>query len=298
MDQCEWLTSTDPERMLALVEAHNCPSHSGGTVGPKTSDRKLRLFACACAAIHGNLCVQERVILDAAYAVADGLEDRSCFDRLCTDHVRFGLFWCCHASAHEAARMWAQSNLERPAPRAALLRDVVGNPFRPAHFPTIRVRRPSTRRLPPLAHPMVPVAEEYDEIPVRPAWLTPAARSMTHAAYQERLPTGFLDDDRLAVLADALEEAGCRDDGLLQHLRGEEDYVFQKRCAGEVVGRGNKGLGYYEYWECLSCGNRCLIAPQTRDGRCHVITEVKMTHSLRGRHARGCWAVDAVLGKD
>jgi hypothetical protein len=44
---------------------------------------------------------------------------------------------------------------------------------------------------------------------------------LARAAYEERdLPDGTLDNDRLAVLADALEEAGCGDARILGHLRG------------------------------------------------------------------------------
>lgn len=40
------------------------------------------------------------------------------------------------------------------------------------------------------------------------------------AAYEERsLPAGTLEARRLAILADALEDAGCRDQEVLNHLR-------------------------------------------------------------------------------
>ena len=46
------------------------------------------------------------------------------------------------------------------------------------------------------------------------------------AAYEEReLPSGHLSPTRLAVLADALEEAGCRDADLLAHLRAPGPHV-------------------------------------------------------------------------
>jgi len=71
------------------------------------------------------------------------------------------------------------------------------------------------------------------------AWNAGAVRRLAEAAYAERqLPAGALDPARLAVLADALEEAGCTDADILGHLRA--------------------------------------AAP----------------------HARGCWAVDLLLGKE
>jgi hypothetical protein len=49
---------------------------------------------------------------------------------------------------------------------------------------------------------------------------------LAEPAYQERhLPADTLDLARLAVLADALEEAGCQDVQILGHLRsGGEHY--------------------------------------------------------------------------
>jgi hypothetical protein len=67
------------------------------------------------------------------------------------------------------------------------LRDIFGNPFRPASL--------------------------------APAWRTPAALKLAEAIYDER---AF---DRLPILADALEEAGCNDADILTHCRGGGDHV-------------------------------------------------------------------------
>ncbi len=76
-----------------------------------------------------------------------------------------------------------------------LLRDIFGNPF----------------RLPPT---------------LDPAWLTGTVKQLALSAYEEReLPSGHLDRHRLAVLADALEEAGCQEAELLGHLRSEQVHV-------------------------------------------------------------------------
>src|SRR5262245_24989357 len=59
-----------------------------------------------------------------------------------------------------------------------------------------------------------------------PACRTPEVLALARAAYEERaLPSGQLDPDRLAVLADALEEAGCDRAELLGHLRGPGPHV-------------------------------------------------------------------------
>src|SRR5262245_4805317 len=72
-----------------------------------------------------------------------------------------------------------------------LLRDILGNPFRPAK----------------LAADVL-------------SWNDGCVVKLVTAAYGDRqLPAGTLDPARLAVLADALEEAGCQDQEVLTHLR-------------------------------------------------------------------------------
>jgi hypothetical protein len=77
---------------------------------------------------------------------------------------------------------------------ADLVREVFGNPFRP--------------------------------VAISPAWRTPQVVALAQAAYDQReLPAGTLDPARMAVLADALEEAGCDNADILSHLRGPGPHV-------------------------------------------------------------------------
>jgi hypothetical protein len=63
-------------------------------------------------------------------------------------------------------------------------------------------------------------------VSVKRAWLTPSVLALATAAYSERRPyEGGLDPDRLAVLADALEDAGCTDADLLSHCRQPGEHV-------------------------------------------------------------------------
>jgi hypothetical protein len=51
-------------------------------------------------------------------------------------------------------------------------------------------------------------------------------KRLAEGAYEQRdRPAGTLDPARVAVLADALEEAGCADADLLRHLRGPGPHV-------------------------------------------------------------------------
>jgi hypothetical protein len=57
------------------------------------------------------------------------------------------------------------------------------------------------------------------------AWNDGTITRLAQAAYDERiLPAGTLDNTRLAILADALEEAGCSDEQILTHLRCGSDH--------------------------------------------------------------------------
>jgi hypothetical protein len=91
-------------------------------------------------------------------------------------------------------RLSSRMHIESILPQCQLLRCILGNPFRPAT--------------------------------VSPAWRTPQVVDLAQAAYEQReLPAGTLDLARLAVLADALEDAGCDQADLLTHLRGPGPHV-------------------------------------------------------------------------
>jgi hypothetical protein len=57
-------------------------------------------------------------------------------------------------------------------------------------------------------------------------WSDGTVPRLARAAYEERqLPSGHLDPGHLAVLADAVEEAGCTDAELVGHLRSPGPHV-------------------------------------------------------------------------
>jgi hypothetical protein len=80
---------------------------------------------------------------------------------------------------------------DHPRRRCLLLRDVFGNPFRPN---------------PPLAASVL-------------SWNDGTVRRIAEGVYQER---AF---DRLPVLADALQDAGCDHDDLIRHCRSAGPHV-------------------------------------------------------------------------
>ncbi len=59
----------------------------------------------------------------------------------------------------------------------------------------------------------------FRPVTLEPAWLTSTVRSLAEGIYAER---AF---DRMPILADALEEAGCDNADLLAHCRGDGPHV-------------------------------------------------------------------------
>jgi hypothetical protein len=58
------------------------------------------------------------------------------------------------------------------------------------------------------------------------AWNGGTVQKLAEDAYEQRVsPDGILANNRLALLADALEDAGCSDAELLAHLRSPGPHV-------------------------------------------------------------------------
>jgi hypothetical protein len=214
--EAEWLACGDPEAMRESLR-------------DKASDRTLRLFMAACCrrvwhALDDEEYRQEAV--EVAEKFADGLASaddlESAFGDLTdgnplhvwddianasvADFEEFDATSLAAAEAFEAAVKAVGEDYDRGdairraegEAQAGLARCVFGNPFRPA---------------PALA----------------PAWLRwngGTVSALARAVYEEReLPSGHLDPVRLALLADMLEDAGCTDVGILEHLRGPGPHV-------------------------------------------------------------------------
>jgi hypothetical protein len=186
--EVEWLASEDP---LAMLSIRRQWSENGIRIkdGPYFSDRQLRLFACACCrAVWGLLTdKRSRRAVEVAERFADGLAMESEFREMS------GTTWtgCCSDPMGSCRRTleYSASLGLTPAAQAALLRDIVGNPFRRG-----------------LTHWDVATAGFLD-------WNGNVALRLATSIYADR---AF---DNLPILADALEDAGCTDEGILGHLR-------------------------------------------------------------------------------
>ena len=178
MDEPTWLSAGHSEPMIAYVLDHGSP-------------RKLRLFMAACWSRRAGT-LRTYKALRKAVARAEELADDS------RKHTpRDEGYYVTQANPRRAVPITAQvvAGLRGPghvsrAVQADLLREIFGNPFRPA------------------------VIDPYWR-----AWNDGAVIHLAQAIYDER---AF---DRLPILADALEDAGCALVELLAHLRGAGPHV-------------------------------------------------------------------------
>lgn len=199
MTEAQWLAHLSPVAMLDWLR--------GDTEFTRMNDRTLRLIAVACCrSIWPHFAYESsRRAVEVAELFADGLATRRDLEtawlatsRRTWDAARevvwAGLGVEAWGSAREA--VWKAMRVGQASGQAALLRDIVGNPFRPV------------------------------TLPLRSPWLTQQVVSLATAAYDHRDPaTGHLDPVRLAILADALEEVGCDSEPILAHLRSPGPHV-------------------------------------------------------------------------
>jgi hypothetical protein len=193
MTEAEWLVCEDPRRMLSQV-------------GVELSRRKLLLYGAAIARRHPDLLdfYGARGTLELVERFADGEVSES---ELAEDLMHFSGLLDGVAHLDAIAVLYAAEFLQRtgrPAVQervrrvqADLLRDIAGNPFRPCALDPLWL-------------------QTNDRLIVRLAQT---------AADHRREPEGNLEDARLAVLGDALEEAGCTDGQILSHLRARGPHV-------------------------------------------------------------------------
>jgi hypothetical protein len=207
--EAQWLNLEVPDPMLRWLQKSR--KH-------RPTRRKLGLFACACARRQGDRIQDEATIagLGLAERLAEGLaspDELRSFLRECLDGGPQGKFfhvaaWAVRicdtrqnwtspegAARNVAGYLAIESGAHEPAEQCRLLREVIGNPYRP--------------------------------VAAHPAWRDPVAVALARAAYDHRLmPGGYLDAARLAVLCDSLLDAGCpADHELLLHLRERDGHV-------------------------------------------------------------------------
>lgn len=216
----EWLECTDPQAML-------------GFLGRNRSERKLRLFAVACCrCFHSSNDERFRQAVQVAEQYADGQTTKAALKRgrqavraarhelPANDvkvHGQWSVYWLAEVAASENAyggvgeemhRLAAQGILDLPiktrASVCSLLRCIFGpSPSRPAPLDLATSR-----------------------------WISSTVVAVAQAIYDER---AF---NRLPILADALEDAGCNDTDIIAHLRGPGPHALGCWPLDLLLGKG------------------------------------------------------------
>ena len=181
MTEQEWLACTDPRKMLEFLRG-------------KAGDRKLRLFVCGYFRTC-NLDIDEpsQVVLETSERFADGLATAKELE-------------ASKKRARAAARLGNEAAFHAANVSALDATWAVGRLF--GNITTYADRRNKVRLLHDLWGPL-----PFRPVPINPTWLNPNAIEEAQAIYQEK---AF---DRLPILADALEEAGCGNIDILNHCR-------------------------------------------------------------------------------
>lgn len=260
MTEADWNASSDPAAMLAWLTVANLEWTTATDAARErsrlASDRKLRLFSCACHRLAGL-----RPTDAYAHMEADGER------------------WHQNTREDDAAylaSLWADDSPVRPAPpagqKAALLRDIIGNPFRPLTSLWLCQSCGGVIQQPEEWTIKRSLCECTPTRPMHPwlAWNDGTVPRLAAAIYEER---AF---ERTPILADALEDAGCTDRDILMHLRG---------------------------WErCLACGGSGKLDADHRDGTitCRACSPYWGSGAIpkRGPCVRGCAVLDLLLGKE
>ncbi len=256
MIESEWLASSDPQAMLEHLMRNCTPGYRG------VRDRKLKLFCCACCRASED--PGDRPLPSWVRE----WEDEDDGDPHGVDLARAAESWC-DPEYHDSRSKLLMSNV---------LREIVGNPFLPVKLPYTSYWAVVTGAASVIGCP----------------WLTADVLSLARAAYEERtLPRSELDPLRLAILADALEEAGCAGERC-KECHGSGTYTVQARNAALSAANGYGAATTYSEWRgCRHCGG-----DHDTKGTGHVPHPLLAHLRSPGPHVRGCWALDLILGKE
>jgi hypothetical protein len=206
MDASQWMTMTDPVAMLSFLRSSDRPS-----------DRKFRLFAAACyRRVWPHLPdTLDQIAAEAAERHADG---KATDEELLQVYVEQDL----SESRGNRGNFFIGKELLRSAflSGQAILRD--------AYVDAVTIQAFARRLSPPCAADLADLLRDIFGLLVKPQRIDRIringneriVQQLAEAAYEERfLPAGHLDPLRLAILADALEEACAADVTVLDHLR-------------------------------------------------------------------------------
>ncbi len=293
MNEKEWLTSKDPQAMLRyyLTDEMSWPR---GKPAPVVSSRKIRLLCCAIARLLGNVHHPDlREVVDACEQVADnqptkwGKGGKALVAARESIDAVWGWVWCCTTkdiSSTILSTIFMErgnaGSFYRQDEVADLVRDIIENPYRVFRIVHSNVWKGS--------------AEAYnDPIIIESKWLTPTVLSLAESAYRDRTVYDTLDNLTLQAVADALEEAGCYQEGRTQDF--VTTYVCPE-CGDKGFWRSGQEFDHMKKCRDRGCG-MVWIPGETLSKKVRASHPVLDHLRSDGPHYRGCWAVDLLLGK-
>ncbi|MGF1580179.1 MAG: hypothetical protein ACFCD0_12520 [Gemmataceae bacterium] len=240
MNESLWLNSTNPDDLLEFLL-------------DVTSDRKLRLFACACCRELIHLVTEEHCLaaLEAAEASADeNIDANELHEAWFAAHQHKPIFrdanWAaCWVAAPAVVQAVARTSLyvanylaeiaaeeARNQARAAVCsgapEDRTSQAWNDYHSfveqATNQVREQQTHLLRDI------VGNPYRPLQPDPAWRTQTVQSIARKIYSENR------FEQVLILADALEEAGCQDETVLDHFRNGHKHVRGCHVVDAILG--------------------------------------------------------------
>jgi hypothetical protein len=223
MDESQWLTCGDPTPMLRFLQERGI------------SERKARILSCACCRRIWDLLTDPRS--RSAVEVAERFaEDEATMRELwtakrdavsATGTAANAAYWAASAKAsgplvsafdaagealalrasanarHDAAVLWDAAQAASQRFQASLIREVIGDPFR-----------------------------DYPLDSLWLAWEGGTVVQLARGIYHDR---AF---DRMPILGDALEEAGCTHEAVLGHCRSGDEHLRGCWVLDLILGKG------------------------------------------------------------
>jgi hypothetical protein len=198
MTEVDWFAGTDPQGMLEHLEG-------------KASQRKLRLFACACCRQNPVWCYltepESRNAVEASEQFAEGLVTR--------DQLTAAMLL-----APPGHRTGGGTNPRRLSLASQALRAALATTRADSWQAAMETLRLTMNLLDSAQGPLL--LESFGVLPFRPALIDPVVLRWNDGTIP-KLAQVIYDEqafDRMPILADALQDAGCDDEELVSHFLG------------------------------------------------------------------------------
>jgi hypothetical protein len=212
MDEVEWLACNLASVMLEFLRG-------------KVSDRKLRLAAVGCCRHVVYLCIDTgKTALEVAEGYADGFRSDAelvALREMLGPYTRHGpeyVPWLVTSKVAYDAAFEVAGAVPALAARAVEISIEASGPEFESNYGTAAQARSDAGAYCVSSLRCV-FGNPFRPMTIIPAWLTSTVKQIAETIYEER---AF---DRMPILADALEDAGCTDATLLDHLRGPGPHV-------------------------------------------------------------------------